>query len=187
MLLQDSATDTAELQAGDPIEENRPGSLACVACGWAVAIATADAVPSCPNCGGERFREAPLFDRPTVESLPVTGAGHRPEWLLEARAELDGPGHYLAFEDGEGGYEVVRLAAGWTRIGRSAAADLRLEGSTVSRRHALVVLTDTGELRALDDRSLNGLIVNGARVEWATLSDGDTIDVGRYRLHVLRA
>jgi pSer/pThr/pTyr-binding forkhead associated (FHA) protein len=37
----------------------------------------------------------------------------------------------------------------------------------------------------LDDRSLNGVFVNGERVEWSTLKDGDEILVGRYRLYFL--
>ena len=82
---------------------------------------------------------------------------------------------------------AIRLEPGWTRIGRSGAADIRLEDATVSRRHALIVLTDTGELRALDDRSLNGLYVNGEHVDWAPLADGDGLEIGRYRLHVLEA
>ena len=64
-------------------------------------------------------------------------------------------------------------------------ADLRLDDPTVSRRHALVVLTGDGDLRALDDRSLNGLFVNGVRVDWTSLGDGDELEIGRYRLHVL--
>ena len=64
---------------------------------------------------------------------------------------------------------------------------MRLDDPTVSRRHALVVLTETGDLRALDDRSLNGLFVNGERVEWAPLDDGDELEIGRFRLHVLAA
>jgi pSer/pThr/pTyr-binding forkhead associated (FHA) protein len=39
----------------------------------------------------------------------------------------------------------------------------------------------------LDDRSLNGVFVNGERVEWRVLGDGDEIVVGRYRLHFLEA
>ena len=35
----------------------------------------------------------------------------------------------------------------------------------------------------LDDRSLNGVFVNGKRVEWSPLEDGDEILVGRHRLH----
>ena len=62
-----------------------------------------------------------------------------------------------------------------------------LDDPTVSRRHALVVLTDEGDLRALDDRSLNGLFVNGERVEWAPLSDGDELEIGCYRIYLVNA
>jgi pSer/pThr/pTyr-binding forkhead associated (FHA) protein len=37
-------------------------------------------------------------------------------------------------------------------------------------------------VRLLDDRSLNGVFVNGTRVDGRTLNDGDEIVVGRYRL-----
>ena len=37
----------------------------------------------------------------------------------------------------------------------------------------------------LDDRSLNGVFVNGSRIEWKVLQDGDEIVVGRYRLRFL--
>ena len=72
----------------------------------------------------------------------------------------------------------------WTRIGRSLAADVRFDDPTVSRRHALIVRQPDG-VRVLDDRSLNGVFVNGERVEWRALPDGDEIVVGRYRLHFL--
>ncbi len=118
---------------------------------------------------------------------PTRSASATPEWLEEARAELDRAGSYLAFDEGDGEYAVIRLEPGWTRIGRSGAADVRLDDATVSRRHALVVLTETGDLRALDDRSLNGLFVNGERVEWAPLGEGDELEIGRFRIHVLAA
>ena len=47
------------------------------------------------------------------------------------------------------------------------------------------MLTESGELRALDDRSLNGLFVNGEQVDWAPLTDGDELEIGCYRLSVL--
>jgi pSer/pThr/pTyr-binding forkhead associated (FHA) protein len=37
----------------------------------------------------------------------------------------------------------------------------------------------------LDDRSLNGVFVNGERVEWRVLADGDEVVVGRHRLRYL--
>jgi pSer/pThr/pTyr-binding forkhead associated (FHA) protein len=42
-------------------------------------------------------------------------------------------------------------------------------------------------VRVLDDRSLNGVFVNGDRVEWRELHDGDEILVGRYRLTFMEA
>ena len=59
---------------------------------------------------------------------------------------------------------VVAADAEWTRIGRSLAADVRFDDPTVSRRHALIVRQPDG-VRLLDDRSLNGVFVNGARVD----------------------
>jgi pSer/pThr/pTyr-binding forkhead associated (FHA) protein len=76
------------------------------------------------------------------------------------------------------------LTREWTRIGRSLAADVRFDDPTVSRRHALVVRQPDG-VRVLDDRSLNGVFVNGERIEGRLLRDGDEIIVGRYRLSYL--
>jgi pSer/pThr/pTyr-binding forkhead associated (FHA) protein len=109
----------------------------------------------------------------------------KPGWLARVRRRLSDPGHYLAFEDDDNELRAERLPVGWTRIGRSGRADLRLDDATVSRRHALIVLTAEGELRALDDRSLNGLFVNGERVEWSPLRDDDELEIGRYRLYVV--
>jgi pSer/pThr/pTyr-binding forkhead associated (FHA) protein len=90
------------------------------------------------------------------------------------------PGRYLAVEDGD---EVVLLpvAADITHIGRSPAADVVLDDASVSRRHALI--TRRGDRTViLDDRSLNGVFVNGKRVTEADLADGDAIAVGRVQL-----
>ena len=82
----------------------------------------------------------------------------------------------------DGDVVAVPLQREWTRIGRSLAADIRFDDPTVSRRHALIVRQPDG-LRVLDDRSLNGVFVNGERVEWSTLADGDEIVIGRHHLH----
>ena len=116
-------------------------------------------------------------------SVPVVRDGERrerPGWVDDARAGLTEPGKYLAYEEG-GSHVVVAITREWTRIGRSLAADLRFDDATVSRRHALVVSQAEGA-RVIDDRSLNGIFVNGRRVEWAPLSDGDEITIGRHTL-----
>ena len=122
-------------------------------------------------------------------SVPLTQEGvqapesTRPDWVDEARASLTVPGKYLAYED-SGRRIVVPVAREWTRIGRSLAADVRFDDATVSRRHALIVAQADG-VRVLDDRSLNGVYVNGRRVEWSPLADGDEIVVGRHTIHYM--
>jgi pSer/pThr/pTyr-binding forkhead associated (FHA) protein len=104
----------------------------------------------------------------------------RPSWVDDARAGLTDPGRYLAYEE-SGRHVVVAISREWTRIGRSMGADVRFDDATVSRRHALVVNQAEGA-RVLDDRSLNGIYVNGRRVEWSPLADGDEVTVGRHTL-----
>jgi pSer/pThr/pTyr-binding forkhead associated (FHA) protein len=156
------------------------GSFHCDACGFAVALHERDPVPTCPECGGHRFKRASLFGdaiqrprRQGVEEPP-------PDWLQEAREALVRPGAYLAFEDDDR-VRVVPLQEGWTRVGRSLSAHIRFDDPTVSRRHALIYRDEDGA-RILDDRSLNGVFRNSERVELAELEDGDEIDVGRFRL-----
>ena len=109
----------------------------------------------------------------------------RPAWLDEARGGITEPGRYLAYEE-SGTQVVTALTQEWTRIGRSLAADVRFDDATVSRRHALVVSQGEG-VRVLDDRSLNGVFVNGKRVEWSALTDGDEITIGRHPIFFLDA
>jgi pSer/pThr/pTyr-binding forkhead associated (FHA) protein len=120
------------------------------------------------------------------DQVPVVDRAERrerPAWVDDARAGLDAPGKYLAYDD-DGRKIVVAISREWTRIGRSLAADVRFDDATVSRRHALVVNQADG-VRVIDDRSLNGIFVNGARVEWSPLADGDEITVGRHTIFYL--
>ena len=85
------------------------------------------------------------------------------------------PGRYFAIPDGD---EVVVLPLGrLTRIGRRTTADIVLDDNSVSRRHALVL--DRGGMPVIaDDRSLNGVYVNGRRVREARLHHGDEVQIG---------
>ncbi len=104
------------------------------------------------------------------------------DWLAEFREGIDTAGQYLAYRGGDSKVIAYALDREWTRIGRSLAADIRFDDPTVSRRHALIVRQPDG-LRVVDDRSLNGVFVNGERVEWSALADGDEIVIGRHHLH----
>lgn len=128
---------------------------------------------------------SPFADQPTLASPSVAAPGPSPgAWLDEVRDSLEAPGRYLA-AFAEGRSHVFELHPGWTRIGRAANADIRLDDPTVSRRHAVIVRTTEGELRVLDDRSMNGLSINGETVDWAPVVDGDELEIGRYTLHVI--
>ncbi len=158
------------------------GSFRCEECGYVLTMAATDRLPACPGCNGESFVRASLFgSRFRRDGAAVESPETRARLLATAQAEIEHAGQYLIFEEA-GNTRVVELRGDWTRIGRSLAADVRLDDPTISRRHALIVRGPDG-VRLLDDRSLNGVFVNGERVEWRTLKDGDEIVVGRYRLH----
>jgi hypothetical protein len=156
------------------------GSFHCQACGYAISLEAADELPSCPACDGEAFVRASLFTD-HIPTEPHEEPDLSSDWVTEARMALTEPGSYLAFEV-EGEITVYSLDKEWTRIGRSLAADIRFDDPTVSRRHALIVRQADG-VRVLDDRSLNGVFVNGEHVEWCPLGDGDELVIGR---HVMR-
>jgi FHA domain-containing protein/zinc ribbon family protein len=161
------------------------GSFQCRNCDYVVSLAAEDTLPACPGCGGEEFVRASLFSSPGFAGeAPHDAEGDRPDWFAQTRAGLLAePGQYLAHDAGDR-VVVVALTREWTRIGRSLAADLRFDDPTVSRRHALVVRQADG-VRVLDDRSLNGVFVNGQRVEWHALKNGDEILVGRHSLRFI--
>lgn len=147
-------------------------------------------MPECPRCGASIFRLDSIFESMqehganTVEYRAPEEAGAA-EWLDDVRDELAAGVRRLAYRDEDDETHVVPIGPGWTRIGRSVAANVRLDDPSVSRRHALIVSEADESLRVLDDRSLNGVFVNGELVEWGTLDDGDELTVGRYHLFVL--
>ncbi len=162
------------------------GSFRCEGCGSVLALDAESTLPTCPRCGGERFARASLFTDRMMAKRPGperSDAEERRGLLETVSDQLGEPGRYLVYSE-SGEAKVVPLAREWTRIGRSLAADVRFDDPTVSRRHALIVRQADG-VRVLDDRSLNGVFVNGERVEWRVLSDGDEIVVGRYHLHYI--
>ena len=90
------------------------------------------------------------------------------------------PGRYLAIEDA-GEVVLMALDSDIVRVGRSAANDIVLDDASVSRRHALLARRGQSTF-VLDDRSLNGVQVNGQRVSEAPLEDGDALLLGHVAL-----
>jgi pSer/pThr/pTyr-binding forkhead associated (FHA) protein len=121
-------------------------------------------------------------EAPTQETGPLPSLTE-PEGLEAAAPAQPAPGRYLATEERG---ELVLYALGERdgqslHIGRSPASDIQLEDPSVSRRHA-VVTHRGGRTVLLDDRSLNGIYVNGERVSEAPLTDGDWIGIGHVSL-----
>jgi len=95
----------------------------------------------------------------TVESAPQTAVAAPLYWLEWGR---------LRFPLPEGEHVV----------GRDPDVDIRLDASTVSRRHARVIVTADGVVLE-DFDSKNGILHRGVRVASPVrLADGDTIHIG---------
>ena len=148
------------------------GSFRCTRCGYIVTLEGSERLPECPSCGAEAFVRASMFSterippasEPTSTGATVDG-GARPRargrgWPRPVSRST--AGRLRRLRRGSGELRVVPLTREWTRVGRSLAADVRFDDPTVSRRHALIVRQPDG-VRLLDDRSLNGVFVNGTQ------------------------
>lgn len=168
------------------------GTYYCVECGSQLALQEDDRLPDCPCCGSSSFQLDSIFESmqdhgATTAEFEAAPDVSPTDWLEKARGGLEPGSRHLVCRDGSAEMLDFEIGEGWTRIGRSVTADLQLDDPSVSRRHALIVSEPGKALRVLDDRSLNGVFVNGELTEWGTLSDGDELAIGRYRLFAIEA
>jgi hypothetical protein len=166
------------------------GTYFCLVCGTQLSLRETESLPGCPGCGASRFRRDSIFSAlqehgsPTVE-FALDGEREAPVWLDEARNRLTKPGYHLVGRE-RGEIASFHLDEGWSRIGRCSKAEVCLDDPSVSRRHAMVTVEPGRSPRLLDDRSLNGVLVNGRKVEVTELYPGDELAIGRYRLYLLQ-
>jgi hypothetical protein len=100
-----------------------------------------------------------------------------------AEQTLDAPpqGHIVVSRSGK---VVTRIALGQrTLIGRSEHNDVCLPSPYLSRHHAVIVGTPEGYY-VVDLSSVNGVLLNGQRIERAVLCDEDVLGIGPFRLKV---
>ena len=92
------------------------------------------------------------------------------------------PGHaLLVVQKGPGAGSRFLLDIDVVNAGRHPDSEIFLDDVTVSRRHA--VFNRTGDNVTVSDvGSLNGTYVNRDRIETHDLSDGDEVQIGKYRL-----
>jgi hypothetical protein len=119
-----------------------------------------------------------VADERTDSFEPIAGRDDRFRHEGET-AEPVLPGRYIQVHGPD--QRLMRLGDEVVHIGRGLAANLRLDDSSVSRRHAVLISHPSGH-RILDDRSLNGTFVNGTRIEQSDLRNGDVIAIGRVML-----
>jgi pSer/pThr/pTyr-binding forkhead associated (FHA) protein len=75
------------------------------------------------------------------------------------------------------GAEFSLPERGELRIGRAPELDITLDHRSVSREHAKLAC-DAGEVRVIDRGSVNGVVVNGEKVNEARLAPGDVVELG---------
>jgi pSer/pThr/pTyr-binding forkhead associated (FHA) protein len=95
--------------------------------------------------------------------------------------ELEAGAAVLVVRKGPNEGSTYMLDAEVTRAGRHPDSDIFLDDITVSRRHAEIVRRADG-FHVLDVGSLNGTYVNRDRVEDAKLSNGDELQIGKFKL-----
>jgi pSer/pThr/pTyr-binding forkhead associated (FHA) protein len=80
---------------------------------------------------------------------------------------------------------TLRLPLGSVKtVGRTTGADFILEAALVSRLHCRLSADNDGQLVVEDLGSTNGTVVNGKRIDRATLGAGDSLQVGRVTFQV---
>ena len=76
---------------------------------------------------------------------------------------------------------AYQLQPGEYVVGRGQDADIVLSDESVSRRHAIITITDSGAT-IVDLDSHNGTFINGQRVKSAQVLEGDELRLGESRL-----
>lgn len=122
---------------------------------------------------GDRIREGDAAHAPPI--LENVGPVVVQQPVIEAKPVLA----TVEFEKGLGTFDVVSQR---TVIGRHSDANIRVNDIRVSRHHALLVQTDTGEIelhnQMADRAEPNPILINGVVREHAVLRDGDRVSLG---------
>jgi pSer/pThr/pTyr-binding forkhead associated (FHA) protein/ribosomal protein L40E len=134
----------------------------------------------CARCGSLLVRDE--NGEATMAFTPEQAEEQRQPDLEELG--VSGPALVVRSGGGRAG-ETFLVEREETTVGRSPDCDIFLDDVTVSRRHAVVRRAGAG-LEIEDLGSLNGTFLNRKRIESAArLSDGDELQIGKYRLTFL--
>ena len=70
------------------------------------------------------------------------------------------------------------------KVGKVPSAHLRIDDESVSRMHAIIEVTGSGDVSIIDLGSTRGTFVNGQKINKAKLRTGDAIGLGDSRVEI---
>jgi hypothetical protein len=137
----------------------------------------------CQKCGAFAGATGEIASGDTTEAYTVDEATGELRPVDLDRVVSAGATLVIRSGGGRGG-ETFALDGDRMTIGRNEDAEIFLDDVTVSRNHAMLVRRPDGVY--IDDLgSLNGTYVNRRRIESHQLTDGDELQVGKYKLTFL--
>ncbi|MEU9116938.1 FHA domain-containing protein [Streptomyces sp. NPDC048483] len=179
----------------EPSAASTGGGLAlpvCTRCGHR----NAEASRFCSNCGAP-LRAGAQAERPseTTSTISIsgieaydaeaTGQTQMPSLSPEAQAAVDAlplGSALLVVRRGPNSGSRFLLDSELTTAGRHPQGDIFLDDVTVSRRHVEFRRGPDGNFTVADVGSLNGTYVNRERIDSVALSNGDEVQIGKFRL-----
>jgi ribosomal protein L40E len=179
--------------AGQPRQEDPSMSaLVCTRCG----NRNGQNSRFCSNCGAPlRAGAVPERASETTSTISIsgleaydaemTGQTAMPSLSPEAQAAVDAlplGSALLVVRRGPNSGSRFLLDGELTTAGRHPQSDIFLDDVTVSRRHVEFRRGPDGSFTVADVGSLNGTYVNRERIDQVALSNGDEVQIGKYRL-----
>ena len=155
----------------------------CSQCGTRLEAADQAGAPGSPAPEGVGETTATIQIGGVAEAAAKTDTSDRQLNPVDAAAVDALPtGHaLLVVQRGPGSGSRFLLDKDVVHAGRNPDSDIFLDDVTVSRQHA--EFHRTGEsFTVTDSGSLNGTYVNRDRIDTVHLTDGDEVQVGKYRL-----
>jgi len=130
--------------------------------------------------------EAPQYKpKPPIEKIPdeatrppvIPKERLAPPGSIASNFARSGPKRLVGVEGVAAG-STFAISSDRLSIGREGDNDVVITDSTVSRHHAVITKDAAGTVTIEDGGSSNGVVINGLRVDQATLSPGDEIKIG---------